>query len=285
MTMRKTIGLSLALLVASGAAMAKQERPRHPHPGAKSRAEAARHPGSKAARSRRETERLALRTTAPHRAALSQARVAEYAARDVRVIDRAARSRAAEARDTADRSVIEPNVAAEPVLRTAVARSSGPRFVLFRPAVQNAARQGERRATAVTATLPPPDEYISRVRVVGRPEIGKAAWYGGDFLGQRTASGEPLDSVHITAAHRTLPLFSRVRVTNLRNGRSVIATINDRGPVSRRLLIDLSPRAARELHMIGAGVAPVEIEPVIVTNVAASRDAAPRIVAEATQPR
>jgi rare lipoprotein A len=105
--------------------------------------------------------------------------------------------------------------------------------------------------------------------VVGRPEICEAAWYGGGFLGQRTASGEPLDSVHVTAAHRTLPLFTRVRVTNLRNGRSVIATINDRGPVSHHLLIDLSPRAAQELHMVSSGVAPVQIEPVVVSKATA----------------
>ena len=79
---------------------------------------------------------------------------------------------------------------------------------------------------------------------------------------RRTASGDRLDAVRATAAHRSLPLHSLVRVTNLRNGRSVIARINDRGPVSRNLLIDLSPRAADEIDMKRAGIATVAIEPV-----------------------
>ncbi len=110
--------------------------------------------------------------------------------------------------------------------------------------------------------LPPPDRYIGPVQVIGRREIGSAAWYGGYHLGRRTASGERLDAVHPTAAHRSLPLHSLVRVTNLRNGRSIIATINDRGPVSRSLLIDVSPCVADELEMRGAGIATVAVEPV-----------------------
>jgi rare lipoprotein A len=110
--------------------------------------------------------------------------------------------------------------------------------------------------------LPPPDRYVAPVRVIGPREIGKAAWYGGRHLGRRTASGEPLDSTHPTAAHRSLPLHSLVRVTNLSNGRSALATINDRGPVSRSLLIDVSPRVAEALDMMGAGVAKVVVEPV-----------------------
>ena len=92
----------------------------------------------------------------------------------------------------------------------------------------------------------PPIEYVGPMRVIGQREVGRAAWYGDRHVGRRTASGERLDAVHATAAHRSLPLHSLVRVTNLRNGRSVIARINDRGPVSRSLLIDVSPRAADE---------------------------------------
>ena len=110
--------------------------------------------------------------------------------------------------------------------------------------------------------LPPPDRYIGTVHVTGRREIGSAAWYGGYPLGRRTASGERLDAVHPTAAHRSLPLHSLVRVTNLSNGRSIIATINDRGPVSRSLLIDVSPCVADELEMRSAGIATVAVEPV-----------------------
>jgi len=111
-----------------------------------------------------------------------------------------------------------------------------------------------------------PDRYIAPstqrapMQVVGRREIGRASWYGNYHLGRKTATGERLDSVHPTAAHRTLPLQSMVKVTNLNNGRSVVVTINDRGPVSRRLLIDVSPRAADELKMRHDGIVPVAIE-------------------------
>ncbi len=89
---------------------------------------------------------------------------------------------------------------------------------------------------------------------------GKASWYGTRHHGKRTASGERFDKNALTAAHRTLPFGSRVRVTNLRNRRSVVVRINDRGPHGRGRLIDLSHRAARELGMLGTGVAPVRVE-------------------------
>ena len=114
-----------------------------------------------------------------------------------------------------------------------------------------------------SAGFGPPDRYIAPLQVVGRPQMGSASWYGNYHLGRRTASGEPLDGVRPTAAHRSLPLYSRVRVTNLNNGRSVVVTINDRGPVSRRLLIDVSPKAADQLDMKTAGIIPVSIEPVV----------------------
>jgi len=94
----------------------------------------------------------------------------------------------------------------------------------------------------------------------GYQEIGEAAWYG--LVGSRTSSGERLDTETATAAHRTLPLGSCAKVTNLDTGRSVIVKINDRGPYSRRFIIDLSPRAAEELGMMHAGVAAVAVEPV-----------------------
>jgi peptidoglycan lytic transglycosylase len=114
-----------------------------------------------------------------------------------------------------------------------------------------------------SAELPPPDRYIAPVRVVGRREVGSAAWYGGRHIGHRTANGERLDAIHMTAAHRSLPLNSLVRVTNLNNGRSVIATINDRGPFNRSFVIDVSPRAAQQLDMVHSGVATVSVEPVV----------------------
>jgi rare lipoprotein A len=90
-------------------------------------------------------------------------------------------------------------------------------------------------------------------------QFGKAAWY--DFVGRKTASGEILDTITATAAHRTLPLASFAKVTDLDNGRSVIVKINDRGPFTRGRIIDLSPRAADALDIKAAGVATVVIEP------------------------
>jgi rare lipoprotein A (peptidoglycan hydrolase) len=107
------------------------------------------------------------------------------------------------------------------------------------------------------------ERKIVQVKVVGPCQIGQAAWYGGRYVGRRTTSGELLDSVHATAAHRNLPLNSLVRVTNLNNGRSVIVRITDRGPVSESLLIDVSPRAADELAMKQAGIVRVAVEQVV----------------------
>lgn len=88
---------------------------------------------------------------------------------------------------------------------------------------------------------------------------GEASYYGSELAGQPTASGERFDPQDMTAAHRTLPLGSRVRVTNLRNGSSVVVRINDRGPFAGHRVIDLSEGAARRIGMIGAGTAMVRI--------------------------
>jgi rare lipoprotein A len=89
---------------------------------------------------------------------------------------------------------------------------------------------------------------------------GKASWYGGKHHGGPTASGERFNKNAMTAAHRTFPMGTRVRVTNLRNGRSVVVRINDRGPYSKGRVIDLSEAAAQKLDMIEAGVVPVRLE-------------------------
>lgn len=87
---------------------------------------------------------------------------------------------------------------------------------------------------------------------------GLASWYGES---QMTASGERFDRHAYTAAHRSLPFGTRVRVTNQHNGRSVVVRINDRGPYGGHgRIIDLSEAAARDLHMIDAGVVPVTLE-------------------------
>jgi rare lipoprotein A len=106
-----------------------------------------------------------------------------------------------------------------------------------------------------------PDPCCRPMRAAGRSQFGKAAWY--DFVGGRTASGEILDSVTATAAHRSLPLASYAKVTNLDNSRSVVVKINDRGPYTRGRILDLSPRAADALDMKRAGVAAVVVEPLV----------------------
>ena len=98
-------------------------------------------------------------------------------------------------------------------------------------------------------------------RAAGSRQFGKAAWY--DFVGKKTASGELLDRITATAAHRSLPLASFAMVTNLDNGRSVIVKINDRGPYTRGRILDLSPRAADALDMKHAGVVAVVVEPLV----------------------
>jgi rare lipoprotein A len=89
---------------------------------------------------------------------------------------------------------------------------------------------------------------------------GVASYYGYDGSGNRTASGQRFNPERLTAAHRHLPFGTKVRVTNTRNGRSVVVRINDRGPFIRGRVIDLSVAAARVLGMMGSGVAPVRIE-------------------------
>lgn len=90
--------------------------------------------------------------------------------------------------------------------------------------------------------------------------VGIASWYGPGFHGRSTANGERFDMHGMTAAHKTLPFNTTVRVTNVRNGRSVVVRINDRGPFIKSRTIDLSHGAAKALGMINAGTAKVELE-------------------------
>lgn len=108
--------------------------------------------------------------------------------------------------------------------------------------------------------VPPPDAPPPADVVAPRPAIvGRASWYGAFHHGKRTASGEVFDMNALTAAHRTLPLGTRVQVTNLRNRRSVEVRVNDRGPYIRGRIIDLSRGAAARLGAIDDGVFPVEV--------------------------
>lgn len=94
-------------------------------------------------------------------------------------------------------------------------------------------------------------------------ERGIASWYGSKFHGKRTSSGEPYDMHAMTAAHKTLPLPTYVKVTNLRNNRQVILKVNDRGPFHENRIIDLSHTAAVKLGIKGTGTGLVEVEAII----------------------
>jgi rare lipoprotein A len=113
----------------------------------------------------------------------------------------------------------------------------------------------ERAAPKKVATAKPAKRSTPGV------QEGLATWYGGNHHGGPTASGEKFDKHAMTAAHRTLPMNTRVKVTNKKNGRSVELRINDRGPYgNRRRIIDVSEGAAKLLDMIEAGVVPVRVE-------------------------
>jgi rare lipoprotein A len=88
---------------------------------------------------------------------------------------------------------------------------------------------------------------------------GRASWYGEPHHGRKTASGETFDMHRLTAAHLTLPLGTRLLVTNVANGRSVVVRVNDRGPYRRDRILDLSYAAARALHAVEAGVIKVRL--------------------------
>jgi rare lipoprotein A len=89
---------------------------------------------------------------------------------------------------------------------------------------------------------------------------GQASWYGPGFYGNRTANGEVFRPGAFTAAHRTLPFGTRVRVTNLDNGRSTVVRINDRGPFHGGRILDLAHGAAGELGVTASGLAQVRLE-------------------------
>lgn len=89
---------------------------------------------------------------------------------------------------------------------------------------------------------------------------GLASWYGARFQGRKTASGEPFDKEDLTAAHRTLPFGTIVRVVEPETRKSVVVRVNDRGPFTDGRVIDVSEAAARDLEMIEAGVIPVKLE-------------------------
>lgn len=131
---------------------------------------------------------------------------------------------------------------------------------------------GETLFQAVASPETTPDNYRvgTPYKIAGRwyhpqeepgyDEVGLASWYGDDFHGRRTASGEIYDMHALTAAHPTLPMPTYARVTNLENGRSVVVRINDRGPFANGRVIDLSKQTARTLDFKHNGTAEVRVQ-------------------------
>ena len=145
-----------------------------------------------------------------------------------------------------------------------------------RPVVGNAPSQptptpaatadAAKRSTDVPESSPSSRPAAKRNRPAGGPvsmgyfEEGNASWYGNPFHGRRASNGEIYDMNKLTAAHRTLPFETVVRVTNLSNGKSTVVRITDRGPFVENRIIDLSRAAAEEIESIGPGIVPVRIE-------------------------
>ena len=114
-------------------------------------------------------------------------------------------------------------------------------------------------ASVPAIVSPPPAASTPPAEKAPLIQTGKASWYGEPHHGLKTASGETFDMDQFTAAHRTLPLGTRLLVTNLRNGRSVEVRVNDRGPVAAGRIIDVSYAAAQELGAVSDGVFPVRV--------------------------
>ncbi|CAM3728266.1 septal ring lytic transglycosylase RlpA family protein [Rheinheimera salexigens] len=170
------------------------------------------------------------------------------------------------------------------MLVSIVACSSKPQPIAPKPAEPNAGRYQqqtdsipERLPTYLEMTDPTPQtEQLSRggnkpyqlfgqhytplVQVLDHDEVGMASWYGNKFHGHLTSNGETYNMFAMTAAHKTLPLPSYVKVTNLDNMKSAIVRVNDRGPFHRDRIIDLSYSAAHKLDMLKQGTARVQLQ-------------------------
>ncbi|GAA0276454.1 hypothetical protein GCM10009127_16440 [Alteraurantiacibacter aestuarii] len=150
---------------------------------------------------------------------------------------------------------------------SSAALTSNPSLPVFTPSAEPAFDQAfdHLDGAAADPVLPPHAVDITAIdpAVEGEAQSlgrGVASYYGRRFAGRPTASGEAFDPQDLTAAHRSLPFGSRVRVTNPHNGRSVVVRINDRGPFVAGRLIDVSRIAAEQLGMIQSGHATVELE-------------------------
>jgi rare lipoprotein A (peptidoglycan hydrolase) len=131
--------------------------------------------------------------------------------------------------------------------------ASSPIFIFISPAHAYTDSDWNNDAEVAFRTI---DEPASNDQFI----LGLASWYGNEFAGKKTSTGESFDPNHLTAASRQLPLKSKAMVTNLDNGRSVQVRINDCGPYVKGRKLDLSKRAAQKLAMIHKGIAPVKIK-------------------------
>ena len=138
---------------------------------------------------------------------------------------------------------------------------------LFDDAFAPFAQSDADKATDADAALAATARFADAPITVAAPEVtdvrpigsGMASYYGAGFAGRPTASGERFNPSALTAAHRTLPFGTRLKVTNPRNGRSVVVRVNDRGPFSRARVIDLSQEAARQIGLIQQGHGVVQL--------------------------
>ena len=128
----------------------------------------------------------------------------------------------------------------------------------------NSSESSSRVAKKPPKAIRPAESHAAKRKAIrhrARPyQVGTASWYGRDFEGKPTATGEPYDMHEFTAAHMTLPLNTWVKVTNLRNGNWVVVRINDRGPVVPGRIIDLSYGAARMLNFKSRGLTRVRLD-------------------------
>jgi rare lipoprotein A len=127
-------------------------------------------------------------------------------------------------------------------------------------ATPSAAEEAAKRSTDVPDYSSASKRNKAAPASPGYTEEGNASWYGMPFNGRRASNGEIYDMYKLTAAHRTLPFETMVRVTNLNNGKSTVVRITDRGPFVDNRILDLSLAAAREVDSVGAGVVPVRVE-------------------------
>ena len=148
-------------------------------------------------------------------------------------------------------------------MRTRIAQSLTIACLVSLGAAQGPNSSGSSKYRAVPHTVAEGANSAAsaKARISAKPyQIGTASWYGHDFEGKPTASGEPYNMYDLTAAHPTLPLGTYVKVTNLRNRRAVVVRINDRGPVVEGRIIDVSYSAARVLKFHTRGVQRVRLD-------------------------